>query len=87
MIPSAKEARNQTLENIKNRTTLEKISEKISNAIQNGEFFIVFDRLSYDAQKQLAYLGYTIDPGLQYNEKYYKIERYYKISWERAVWF
>ena len=37
MIPRAEEARKQTTNNIGNRTTkvLEKISEKISNTIQN----------------------------------------------------
>ena len=75
MIPRAGEARKQTLKNIENGTTkaLEEISEKILNAIQAGKFSIVVDKLSYDAQKQLEYLGYTIDSGSQYNEMYYKI--------------
>lgn len=75
MILRAEEARKQTLQNIENGTTkvLEEISGKISNAINNGKFFIVLDKLSYDAQKQLKYLGYTIDSGSQYNEMYYKI--------------
>lgn len=71
----AGEARKQTLKNIENGTTktLEEIFEKISNAMQAGKFSIVVDKLSHDAQKQLEYLGYTIDSGSQYNKMYYKI--------------
>ena len=81
MIPRAEEARKQTLQNIENGTTkvLEEISEKISNAIQNGEFCIVLDKLSYTARNQLKHLGYSIDSGSQYNEVYYKI------SWGRII--
>ena len=47
MIPRAEEARKQTTNNIENRITkvLEEISEKISNAIQNGEFYITVNEL------------------------------------------
>ena len=78
----AEEARKQTLKNIENGTTeaLKEISEKISNAIQAGKFFIIVDKLSHNAQKQLEYLGYTIDSGSQYNEMYYKI------SWGDALY-
>lgn len=71
----AEEARKQTLKNIENGTTkaLEEISEKISNTIQAGKFSIIVDKLRHDAQKQLEYLGYTIDSGSQYNEMYYRI--------------
>ena len=63
------------MKNIENGTTkaLEEISEKISNAIQAGKFSIIVDKLNHDAQKQLEYLGYTIDSGSQYNEMYYRI--------------
>ena len=75
MIQRAEETRKQTLQNIESGTTkeLKEISEKISNAVKNGEFFIVLDKLSYTSRNQLEYLGYNIDSGSQYNEIYYKI--------------
>ena len=63
MIPRAEEARKQTTNNIGNRTTkiLEEISKKISNAIQNGEFYITVNELRYIEYEQLRNLGYVVN--------------------------
>lgn len=75
MIPRAEEARKQTTNNIENRTTkvLEEISEKISNAIQNGEFYITVNELSYIEYEQLRNLGYVVDSEFKNNELFHKI--------------
>lgn len=81
MIPRAEETRKQTTNNIENRTTkvLEEISEKISNAIQNGEFYITVNELSYIEYEQLRNLGYVVDSEFENNELFHKI------SWGRSI--
>ena len=81
MIPRAEEARKQTVNNIGNRTTkvLEEISEKISNAIQNGEFYITVNELSYIEDEQLRDLGYVVNSEFENNELFHKI------SWGRSI--
>lgn len=81
MIPRAEEARKQTVNNIGNRTTkvLEEISEKISNAIQNGEFYITVNELSYIEYEQLRDLGYVVNSEFENNELFHKI------SWGRSI--
>lgn len=82
MIPRAEEARKQTTNNnIRNRTTkvLEEISEKISNAIQNGEFYITVNELSYIEYEQLRNLGYVV------NSEFKNNELFHKISWGRSI--
>lgn len=81
MIPRAEEARKQITNNIENRTTkvLEEISEKISNAIQNGEFYITVNELSYIEYEQLRNLGYVVDSEFENNELFHKI------SWGRSI--
>lgn len=81
MIPRAEEARKQTTNNIENRITkvLEEISEKISNAIQNGEFYITVNELSYIEYEQLRNLGYVVDSEFENNELFHKI------SWGRSI--
>lgn len=81
MIPRAEEARKQTTNNIENRTTkvLEEISEKISNAIQNGEFYITVNELSYIEYEQLRNLGYVVNSEFENNELFHKI------SWGRSI--
>lgn len=81
MIPRAEEARKQTINNIGNRTTkvLEEISEKISNAIQNGEFYITVNELSYIEYEQLRNLGYVVNSEFENNELFHKI------SWRRSI--
>lgn len=81
MIPRAEEARKQTTNNIGNRTTkiLEEISKKISNAIQNGEFYITVNELSYIEYEQLRNLGYVVNSGFKNNELFHKI------SWGRSI--
>lgn len=76
MIPRAEEARKQTTNNnIRNRTTkvLEEISEKISNAIQNGELYITVNKLSYIEYEQLRNLGYVVNSEFKNNELFHKI--------------
>lgn len=81
MIPRAEEARKQTTNNIGNRTTkvLEEISEKISNAIQNGEFYITVNELSYIEYEQLRNLGYVVNSEFENNKLFHKI------SWRRSI--
>lgn len=81
MIPRAEEARKQTTNNIENRITkvLEEMSEKISNAIQNGEFYITVNELSYIEYEQLRNLGYVVDSEFENNELFHKI------SWGRSI--
>ena len=76
---SASEAHKKTTDNIKNCLTKElaEISKKISDAIANGKFSISDDGcLQYETTQRLEELGYKVQTGSQYNE------RYWSISWK-----
>ena len=79
MILRAEEARKQTTNNIRTTKVLEEISEKISNTIQNGEFYITVNELSYIEYEQLRDLGYVVNSGFENNELFHKI------SWGRSI--
>ena len=78
-IPPANKANKMTMEIINNCCTqqLSEISQKIKQAIADGNFFISENRyhLKPETQMQLKKLGYRVDIN-EYDESYYII------SWE-----
>lgn len=73
---TAKEAREKTLDNIKNGATRELaiINAQIEDAILDGRYSISNEGcLLFSTSERLKELGYRITTGSQYNQEYYTI--------------
>lgn len=79
MLMTAKEAKSATQETIhdKSMKMLQRIEERINDAIKDGEFYIEgCCDLPYDVAKKLKELGYKTKTGIKNNT------RYYRVSWK-----
>lgn len=73
----AKEANRMTSENLNNKleSDLEKIENKIKEAIDDGRYFASGSGvLKQEVKDYLVQHGYRIETGRQYNEEYYNIK-------------
>lgn len=76
---SATTAYDRTMNNIRSNLTeeMERISKKISDAIEDGKFRIKIDKLSGITRMQLEKLGYKIDSDSEF------FGTYDVISWDK----
>ena len=69
---SASEANLQTTDNLDNylENEIEKIENKVIDAIKKGKYECYVDYLTNEAKKYLRNLGYKVETGSQYNQEY-----------------